>query len=319
LILVITRPASLPLAEPTKHMISVIMPAYNAESSIGRAVDSALSQEGVEVEVLVVDDCSTDRTAALVAEAYGNDARVRLLSTGANAGQSVARNLAIDAARGEWVTFLDSDDWMETGRLGLLTGSARELGYDLLADPFYLFKPGAPRPHAVRFKGAGADERPPVAIDAPRLVRFGMGAIKPVVKRSFLDKTGIRFDPGLRYSEDMLFFARIMMHGAVAGMLNRPMYHREDRDNTVSKQKHSLFAEQLRAFDLLADEFPDARHADLHRALQDRARVVRDAESFAKVRDWLRHKGAGPLPADWVRAFRHLLFRGERFSIKSLG
>jgi hypothetical protein len=45
---------------------------------------------------------------------------------------------------------------------------------------------------------------------------------------------------------------------------------------------------------------------------------VRDAESFAKVRDWLRHKGAGPLPADWVRAFRHLLFRGKRFSIKSL-
>jgi len=87
--------------------VSVVIPAYNAAEFVGRAIDSVLAQTLIDFEVIVVDDGSTDRTADVVAP---YDARVRLLSK-PNGGLSSARNAGIQAARGEYVAFLDADDW----------------------------------------------------------------------------------------------------------------------------------------------------------------------------------------------------------------
>jgi glycosyltransferase involved in cell wall biosynthesis len=90
-------------------MVSVIMPAYNAASYLHRAVESVLSQEFADLELLVIDDGSTDSTAAVAEEYAHRDPRVRVL-TQANAGPGPARNTAFGAARGEYFAFLDSDD-----------------------------------------------------------------------------------------------------------------------------------------------------------------------------------------------------------------
>ncbi len=87
--------------------VSVIMPAYNSEVYIRESIDSVLAQSFTDFELIVVDDGSTDTTAAIV-ESY-TDSRIRLIRQ-ANQGVSVARNTGLDAARGQFITFLDSDD-----------------------------------------------------------------------------------------------------------------------------------------------------------------------------------------------------------------
>src|SRR5215831_9228869 len=89
--------------------ISVVIPAYNAEGCVGRAIESALSQTHRPIEVLVVDDGSLDGTSEVVAS---YPAPVRLLRK-ANGGPASARNLAAREARGDWLALLDADDsWL---------------------------------------------------------------------------------------------------------------------------------------------------------------------------------------------------------------
>lgn len=92
-------------------LVTVVLPAYNAARTIGRALDSALAQTYRTIEVIVVDDCSEDDTARIVAAYLDN--RIRLLRLPRNLGAAGALNPAIDIARGEYLAFLDADDeWL---------------------------------------------------------------------------------------------------------------------------------------------------------------------------------------------------------------
>lgn len=93
--------------------VSVVIPCYNAQRYIGATLDAVLAQTGAELEVIVVDDGSTDGSAALVAREYP---QVRLIQR-TNAGVAAARNAGIEAAQGEWVAFCDADDIWLPGKL----------------------------------------------------------------------------------------------------------------------------------------------------------------------------------------------------------
>lgn len=91
--------------------VSVVIPARDAEETLANAVRSALGQTHSPLEVIVVDDCSTDRTADIAAS-FGND-RVRFAKLDVHSGAAAARNAGIEIARGEWIAFLDADDeWL---------------------------------------------------------------------------------------------------------------------------------------------------------------------------------------------------------------
>ena len=91
--------------------ISIIIPAYNVESYIGRGIESSLGQSYGNIELVIVDDGSTDGTWSVI-DRYSGDARVKSARQ-ANAGVSKARNHALDLATGDYAVFLDSDDWLE--------------------------------------------------------------------------------------------------------------------------------------------------------------------------------------------------------------
>jgi glycosyltransferase involved in cell wall biosynthesis len=96
------------------NLISIIIPTYNAEQFIGRTLSSALNQTFKDIEVIVVNDGSTDKTQFIVEEFAINDSRVRLFNT-MNRGVAMARNFGIEKARGTYVAFLDADDlWHPT-------------------------------------------------------------------------------------------------------------------------------------------------------------------------------------------------------------
>ena len=94
--------------------ISIIMPCYNAASFIAQAMDSVLAQTFENWEMLVVDDCSTDASAAIIQEYARQDSRIRYYRTDSPSGSpSIPRNIGLEHARGEYIAFLDSDDlWL---------------------------------------------------------------------------------------------------------------------------------------------------------------------------------------------------------------
>ena len=91
-------------------LVSVVMPAYNAERFIAKAIESVLNQTIQDFELIVVDDCSKDATASIAEEYSVRDSRVKLLKNEQNLRVAGTRNRALEVCRGEYVALLDSDD-----------------------------------------------------------------------------------------------------------------------------------------------------------------------------------------------------------------
>jgi len=113
---------------------SVIIPAYNVSGIIGRAIRSAAAQTVPPLEILVIDDCSTDNTIEVVRALGREIPSLRLLSTPANSGPSAARNVGLRAANADWIALLDSDDAWKPGRLKRLSEVAGATSADFVAD-----------------------------------------------------------------------------------------------------------------------------------------------------------------------------------------
>lgn len=99
--------------------VTVIIPAFNAETAIHIAIESLLKQTYRNLEIIVVDDCSTDQTARVIKEYTKRDSRVQFLSTKENGGPYIARNLALQKASGELVTINDADDWSHPEKIAI--------------------------------------------------------------------------------------------------------------------------------------------------------------------------------------------------------
>lgn len=113
-------------------LISIIMAAYNAEKTIEQAINSVLSQTYTNFELLVVNDCSTDRTAELVKSIAAKDSRVRLISNVKNSGVSYTRKHGLEEAKGSWISILDSDDAWAPEKLEKQIDLQRRTNADLL-------------------------------------------------------------------------------------------------------------------------------------------------------------------------------------------
>lgn len=99
-------------------VVSIIVPVYNAEKTLKRCVNSIINQLYKDWELLLVDDGSTDDSSIICDEYAQQDRRIRVFHK-QNGGVSSARNVGLDNAIGEWVTFIDSDDWIEKRMLNI--------------------------------------------------------------------------------------------------------------------------------------------------------------------------------------------------------
>ena len=184
------------------RLVSVIMPAFNREATVGAAIRSVLAQSHDRLELIVVDDGSTDGTAAVVG-AF-DDPRLRLLR-GAHGGVSAARNLGLEQARGEIVAYLDSDNrwvpWFLAVMLRALAAEGAAVGYSAISMRDDLG-------HLTGYRGGAFDWASCLARNYVDLNCF-------VHERAVLDEVG-GFDPGLRRMVDWDLILRATRGRAVA-------------------------------------------------------------------------------------------------------
>lgn len=112
-----------------EDLVSIIMPAYNCEHFIAETIDSVLAQTYPHWELWIVDDCSTDRTPAIIESYASRDARIKFHAQAVNAGAAHARNTAIDLASGRYLAFLDSDDLWVADKLTKQISYMKQHGY----------------------------------------------------------------------------------------------------------------------------------------------------------------------------------------------
>ena len=291
--------------------VTVLIAAFNAGDTIGRAIDSALAQRGVSVEVVVADDCSTDRTVEIAAR-YPRD-RVRVVELETNRGPGGARNAAFAIASGRWVAVLDADDTIHPERLARMVRRAEAADAQVAVDNLEVVREDAGRNEPM-FSPEHLEALPEISlaelIGTSRLFEstFSYGYMKPVFDRRFLKEAGLRYDETLRIGEDYLFLASALAHGARCVVDPNAGYRYHVRAGSVSRVLELHHVEAM----LSADAAFVNGH-DLDRlVLAAQARRTRSLRQGASFLSLVRHlKQRAPLKAAGVAlsdpaALRHL-------------
>ena len=224
--------------------VSVIVPVYNGEAFLPECIATLRAQTLGEIELIFVDDASTDGSLPLLRAAQAEDARVRVIAFAENRGVSAARNAGLDAATGEYVGFCDADDWVEPGMFERLLAAAEEADADAAfcrvikeretgAQNVPLgFDTGA------RFDGAAIrDTLIPAMLaretDSDELPLSGYTPRNLFARRAVGD---IRFRPDIRYAEDLLFICEVMLRCRAAVAVDEAYYHYRFHGGSVTKR-----------------------------------------------------------------------------------
>jgi glycosyltransferase involved in cell wall biosynthesis len=207
--------------------VSVVIPTYNRAEKVGKTIESALAQTFTELEVIVVDDGSSDNTGPVLAEAFGN--RIRYFAQ-ANQGASMARNKGIKEARGEWIAFLDSDDLWEPDKIEWQLKAVDQFGPGCggsYTDTRFFNCPETRTMFQMAERNYRHMGETGINSEVLRLLVRPGGAGMVVCLSSFLVRSDLArktggFDPKLLYSQDSEFMFRVAMLASFC-YVNRPL------------------------------------------------------------------------------------------------
>lgn len=241
--------------------ISVIIPAYNAELTIGRCLESILSQEFVEIEVIIVNDGSKDGTMKICSKYAESDNRI-IVHEIPNSGVSIARNKGIKLAKGKYITFVDADDYIEFGCLEKIFQAAETDDADLMVWNYHfvrdtLGKKNSDFPEemvtrkATDISYARATTLCPLItnLNSPtgRIVVMGFACSK-LFKTSIIRDNNILFPEGVILYEDVAFVYKYLEHVATLKFIQNPYYYYVESENGATLRYKPEIVDSNHAF-----------------------------------------------------------------------
>lgn len=214
-------------------LFSIIIPVYNVENYLRDCLDSVLNQSYSDWEAVCVDDGSTDRSQLILKEYSASDSRVSIVTKG-NGGLSSARNAGLDVAKGKYILFLDSDDWLENDALKQLADKVDE--EDMLCFSGRRFfeddnRFNLPDRLVERRYSSGMDYYNDNALKR-RDFAFVCVVLR-LYKRSFLLSNGLRFKEGI-FHEDNLFTPKACYYANNVSVIDRSLYNYRVRGNSIT-------------------------------------------------------------------------------------
>ena len=229
-------------------LLSIVVPAYNVEAYLGPCLDSLLKQSFTDIELIGVDDCSPDRCGAILDEYARRDPRVRAVHLTENAGLGGARNAGLAEATGEYVWFVDSDDWVADGCLDTIAKRLDAEKPDVLMLGHRTSRwNGSTGRDGYHWLLRRMPEEPFKAEDFPRIVFVFPSAWNKVVRRDLLTKLDIPYPKG--YYEDIPVTFPLLFAAEKISVLNRTcVYYRQRRDSILGSggARHMELVDQYR-------------------------------------------------------------------------
>ncbi len=267
--------------------VSIVMPAYKSADFIGLAIASVRAQTLQDWELIIVDDCSPDDTAAAAMAAAGGDPRIKLVRADQNGGVARARNLGNTHATGDWVAVLDSDDAFEPTRLETLIAAAETSELDMIADDMLLVPFGDLFAEGAAY--LGRDDDTLMSLDLASWLegnRAGittpvLGYLKPIVRRDFLLRSHVSYIPELRVAEDCWFVADLLANGARFGVHPKPLYRYAIRPASLSRTRgDNVYTLQRSVYAPFLKRHEGRLSEDALRALRRHEAALKTAEAF---------------------------------------
>lgn len=213
--------------------ISVVVPVFNAEKTINRCVSSILSQSFKDFELILIDDGSTDSSYSLCLEAAEKDERIRCISSECR-GASFVRNLGIDEARGEYITFADSDDYIDSGCFEFMYRKITDTKADIVICG-YMFECG----DTVIKNNCGEMLLDKSNYNESMITLKSKELIDSVWNKlyslDFLRRTGVKMPVGEVY-EDIAFNLDLLSYGPKIAVFNESFYHYVQNMGSVTKK-----------------------------------------------------------------------------------
>lgn len=216
--------------------VSVIVPVYNAEDYLKRCVDSILGQEYRDFELLLVNDGSTDASGSICDEYASRDKRVYVIHK-ANSGVSDTRNMAITHAKGTYLQFVDSDDWLTPDATKLMVRAAAEHRCDLVITDFYRVA-GERVSHKGDIEEDGVMDQEAFAscmMENPSDFYYGVLWNK-LYRRDIVEKHHLRMDTAISWCEDFMFNLEYIRHAKSFYALRTPVYYYLKRKGSLVTQ-----------------------------------------------------------------------------------
>lgn len=258
----------------TIGMVSVIIPAYNTGSLIGRCLASVVSQTYKKLEILVINDASTDDTFNVIRDFAIKDSRIIIINLTRNSGNGVARNIGIGKANGDYVYFIDSDDYIEKDAIELSVDAISKSHSELLVvgHKEHLLPSLLKKDRLVDKIPSALDGMSKEQVLKCFLLQTHGLSIPPwkyFVKKEMLVRNNIVFDESGHFFEDVIFSTRLLYFANSISVLQRPLYHYVMRKSSIMGSYSSRFIESKfyalhtlreflkkeRVFDLYREEF----------------------------------------------------------------
>jgi succinoglycan biosynthesis protein ExoO len=218
---------------------TVIIPSYCAQATLLRAVHSVLTQSLRDLEVIVIDDASSDQSWTMMLDLLPTDERVRAVRHKTNSGKPIAMNRGIRMARGRWLAVLDADDWYHPRRLEALIELGERHGVDLVADNQFLYDASA-----ARVVGTAWPERSGAwPLDFDDFLRgsnayhsFNLGMLKPLIRLDFMHRVGLNYEVEARHGQDFFHLLQFYLSGGRALVSDQPLYFYTQPFGRISRQ-----------------------------------------------------------------------------------
>lgn len=237
--------------------VSVIIPVYNTAEYLPQCLDSVTAQSHSDLEIIAVDDGSTDSSAEILQRHAATDGRLRVISQ-PNRGVSAARNAALDAATGEYVVFVDSDDCIDCDHISLMAGLARP-DNAVFTGTVRLDGGHKSTVDVPELEGLTTRE----AIIALRRAQYFGWVYSNIFSMEIIRREGLRFDESMRIHEDEEFKARYMRHVSSIASTGTATYLYTVRKNSAvhtQRRMESAVAAYRRLYDSLYDALPDGEN-----------------------------------------------------------
>lgn len=227
----------------TSPKVSVVVPVYNVERFLRECLDSVLAQTFTDYEVICVNDGSTDSSPEILEEYVEKDSRIRVINQ-ENGGLSAARNTGMDNACGEYIAFLDSDDYLDPEMLEKTVAKADAVEADIVIFDYWLYFDSTGEMGTYRDQGIYSRLNGKVFTleDQPEMAQF-IGVWDRLFRRSFLEEHGSRYPEGRIY-EDVTFCVETeLVAKRIALLSDHLYYYRRDvagsiTGNEAGNRKH---------------------------------------------------------------------------------
>lgn len=233
--------------------ISVIIPVYNTENYLRRCLDSVCNQTLSDIEIICINDCSTDNSLEILKEYSSKDSRIKLINFEENKGVAVARNTGIDVAKGEYIGFVDSDDFIDLDFYGKLYKKAAESNADAVKGKIKIHS-ASPNIEKEVFYDNNDDIKTNKAY-------FYHSFTTAIYNTNFIKTNNIHFPEGLDYFEDPYFSINAGLFYNNVEVIYNAYYHYIDYKDSLSKKiNFDLFNSIEKILGLLNNSTIDSKH-----------------------------------------------------------